>query len=104
MQTRSSKSLSPPDSNVPLPPQVSTQVSTNAPTHWDTEEEAVLIHFLAERVGEMTSNQMFKEAVFKEAAAALVPYHKKGGMKDAGSCKSKWSRVCTSFVHVLLVF
>jgi hypothetical protein len=67
--------------------------------HWTIDDKTFLIHFLSlKTIDTTTSNNMFKDAVFKEAAEALKGYHPhvKGGKKTMASCKSKWSRVCIS--------
>jgi hypothetical protein len=90
MHTRSSNS--PPASEDPTSPREKAV--------WSTDDEEFLIQFLLERKGEMTSNAMFKETVFKEAGEALDKRLKKGAKKTALSCKTKWMRVCISFVFL----
>jgi hypothetical protein len=51
----------------------------------------------------MTPRTMFKDTVFKRAAKALNRFHEKGARKTSISCRSKWSKVCISFVRDLLV-
>ena len=85
------------------PPTCDNDVHPRKRAHWTIFEEAVLIQFLFERKDKMNSRTMFKDTVFKRAAEALNRFHEKGGKKTSISCRSKWTKVCISFVRDLLV-
>jgi hypothetical protein len=80
------------------------EVPTHENVHWTIDEETFLIRFLSERTlaGDTisSSDNMYKDSVFKEVADALAPHCKKGAAKSMASCKSKWGRVCISFVRI----
>jgi hypothetical protein len=72
---------------------------THENAHWTINDETFLIHFLSwKTIDTITFNNMFKDAVFKEAAEALEDHHLhvKGGKKTMASYKSKWLRVYIS--------
>ena len=75
-------------------------------TSWSTEEEAALLQFLLDKKegGQATDNQMFKNNVFREAAQAIDHLRQRGPSKTLEACRSKWTRVCISYVRVLSVF
>jgi hypothetical protein len=83
------------------PPASDNDVHPRKRAHWTIFEEAVLIQFLFERKNKMISRTMFKDTVFKQAAKALNRFHEKGGKKTSISCRSKWTKVCISFVRDL---
>jgi hypothetical protein len=89
MQTRSS-------SEGEAPAAVEADWSTNQRTHWTFKDEAALITFLTEKTVAGTSDNTFKDSVFKEAADMLNASRTVGGQKTMTSCKSKWMRVCIS--------
>jgi hypothetical protein len=115
MQTRSSKS---PTSSITgeSPPATPAAGATSAavptsslPTseraHWDPFEEDMLVDFLSKeaQLGNMSSNNMFKDPVFAQAVIAIRPFYKKGPSKDVKSCRTKWRAVRISFTCVLPV-
>ena len=66
---------------------------------WSSEDEAKLLAFLMERRVSMSNNQMFKGAVFNEAATELNKSLVKGGPKTEASVKAKWGRICYPFCY-----
>jgi hypothetical protein len=78
-------------------PTTEVNLSTNKRVHWTTEDETKLIDFLLSKAnGNTASNGMFKDTVFNEVAEELEGSCIKGAKKSRSSCKTKWSRVCTS--------
>jgi len=81
-------------------------VSTCEHARWTIDNETFFINFLSlKAIDTTTSNNMFKDSVFKEAVGALEDHHplERGGKKTMASCKSKWLRVCISFIYILPV-
>ncbi len=79
-------------------------VSTHEHAHWTINNETFFINFLSLKVVDTTtSDNTFKDSIFKEVAGALEDHHpcERGGKKTMASCKLKWLRVCISFVYIL---
>jgi hypothetical protein len=67
--------------------------STSVAVHWTVEEEAILIDFLVAHKAEAGDGLNFKASFWTTAAEHMRPHTKKGGIKTANKCKSKWTRV-----------
>ena len=96
MRTRSSDSSNS-DHEVSVVTSSATRERENA--SWSPEDEAKLLAFLMERRASMSDNQMFKGAVFNEAAIELNKSLVKGGPKTEASVKAKWGRVHHPFCY-----
>ena len=96
MRTRSSDSSNS-DHEVSVVTSSATRERENA--SWSPEDEAKLLAFLMERRASMSDNQMFKGAVFNEAAIELNKSLVKGGPKTEASVKAKWGRVRHPFCY-----
>src|SRR6267154_2214247 len=105
-------------SSSPVPPHTMQTRSSTSPTnshdgttsmagksHWGPQDEAELIQALSRwNDGATSSNAMYKEGAFRQAAEDINRMRTKvlkGAPKTADSCKSKWSRVRISFLHIL---
>ena len=97
MRTRSSDSSSGSEHEVSVATGSSKREREKA--SWSSEDEAKLLAFLMERRASMSDNQMFKGAVFNEAATELNKSLVKGGPKTEASVKAKWGRVCHPFCY-----
>lgn len=64
---------------------------------WTLEDESHLVHFLIDHKAEAGDGANFKTSLWNAAAEELSKHITKGGPKTAGSCKSKWDRVCTTY-------
>ena len=96
MQTCSSDSSNS-DHEVSVVTSSATRERENA--SWSPEDEAKLLAFLMECRASMSDNQMFKGAVFNEAAIELNKSLIKGGPKTQASVKAKWGRVHHPFCY-----
>ena len=67
--------------------------STSGTVHWTVEEEAILIKFLVVHKAEAGNGLNFKTSIWTAAAEHMQLHTKKGGIKTASKCKSKWARV-----------
>jgi hypothetical protein len=96
MQTHSLRSPSASEGEAPA---CEAEMSAHEKAHWTIDNKTFLIHFLSlKTIDTTTFNNMFKDAVFKEAAEALEGHylHVKGGKKTMALYKSKWLRVSIS--------
>ena len=71
---------------------------------WADEEEDALIQFFSTQLSNLTGF-MFKKGVYLAAAALLKNRGPplKGIEKNADACKTRWLKVCISFVCILLI-
>jgi hypothetical protein len=67
--------------------------------HWEPKDEAILINTLF-TIG---SGPTFREPAFQQAADNVNVNLKKGAPKNFESYRTKWFRVCVSYVYVLPV-
>jgi hypothetical protein len=98
MRTRSSKSLSSSSENEQLVV-TSSAKREKENAHWSPEDEAKLLATLMEHRASMSDNQMFKGAIFNEAAMELNKSLVKGAAKTEAGVKAKWGRVCHPFCY-----
>ncbi len=97
MQTRSSKSPSNSEHEDLVVTSSAKREKENA--SWSLEDEAKLLAFLMEHRASMSDNQMFKGAIFNEAATELNKSLVKGAAKTEAGVKAKWGRVCHPFCY-----
>jgi hypothetical protein len=97
MLTRSSKSPSNSEHEDPVVTAPTKREKEHA--SWSLEDEATLLAFLMEHRASMSDNQMFKGAIFNEAATELNKSLVKGAAKTESGVKAKWGRVCHPFCH-----
>ena len=92
MRTRSSNSFSNSENeDLVVTSSASKREKENA--FWSPDDEAKLLAFLMEHRASMSDNQMFKGAIFKEAATELNKSLVKGAAKTEAGVKAKWGRV-----------
>ena len=101
----SSKSNPSSEEDVNLNPNpITTLIPFGSKAYWSHQDEATLIaFFLAKKVGNTASNNMFKGAIFGEAANEINCLCQKGGGKNTGSCKVKWTKVCI-FLYLFYLY
>ena len=66
---------------------------------WSLEDEEKLLAFLVEHRAAMSDNDIFKGAIFNEAATELNKSLVKGAAKTEAGVKAKWGRVCHPFCY-----
>jgi hypothetical protein len=77
--------------------------NTDGKTHWSIKDKDALVAFVEANLNHLASNATYKSTVWEEAVQSLNCICTKGALKNEQSCANKWSRVCISFIHVLLV-
>jgi len=70
---------------------------------WSDDDEVQLIDFLIDKSDDAGDLATFKAAVWNAATQHLAKSHKKGGVKTANSCSSKWQKVHRTAFHMTII-
>ena len=85
------------------PPQTQAGLPANQRICWNHANETTLIQVLHNNISGITSNDMFKDMIFKIMVSELSKKPENAGQKfDVEKCKRKWQQVCIYFVMFYL--